>query len=270
VAGPSFGRCPLTLATVVVMDALEALRTTGSVREFRPDPVTDDTVYRLLDTARCAPNGGNRQAWRVVVVHDRSIRRALRELYLRGWYEYLAMTAAGLVPWAPVTDRVAEQHAIAQAAEWAQRADPSAFAERLDEVPVLLVVLADLHQLAAVDRDAPRYTLAGGASIYPFCWSILLAARAEGLGGVLTTMATRHEPQVRSVLGVPEHLAVAALLALGRPVRQPTKLRRHPVETFATVDRWDGPGLGSRPHLESEGQDGAGDADPSAGRAART
>ena len=52
----------------------------------------------------------------------------------------------------------------------------------------MLVLLADLTRLATVDRDAGPYTLVGGASIYPFAWSILLAARAEGLAGVMTTM----------------------------------------------------------------------------------
>ena len=64
-------------------------------------------------------------------------------------------------------------------------------AAHLDEVPVLLALFADLSQLAAVDRDLDRYSLAGGASVYPFAWSILLAARTEGLGGVLTTMLIR-------------------------------------------------------------------------------
>ncbi len=64
----------------------------------------------------------------------------------------------------------------------AAESGPGGFAEHFDEVPVLLVVLADQRNLAAVDRDLGRYTLAGGASIYPFVWSILLAAHEEGLG----------------------------------------------------------------------------------------
>jgi nitroreductase len=227
------------------MDIVDALRTTGAVREFGPDPVPDETVVRLLDTARFAPSGGNRQAWRVVVVRDGDIRRGLRDIYLQGWYQYLALGAAGLVPWAPLTDRAAETAALEAAPGIAATAaaGPGGFAEHLDQVPVLLVLLADLRALAAVDRDLDRYTLVGGASIYPFAWSILLAARAEGLAGVMTTMATRHEDEVRSLLAVPDHLAVAGVVALGRPVHQPTRLRRRPVSDFATVDRFDGPPL---------------------------
>ncbi len=227
------------------MDLLEALRGTGAVREFAADPVPDDVVHRLLDTARFAPNGGNRQAWRVIVVRNPEVRKALRDLYLGGWYEYLAMSVAGLTPWAPVTDRGAEEEALSGALSLAQAgaAGPGGFAEHLDEVPVLLVVLADLRRLAAVDRDLDRYTLVGGASVYPFVWSLLLAARAEGLGGVITTMVVRHEDEVRELLRVPDSHAVAAVIALGRPVHQPTRLRRAAVEEFTTVDHFDGPRL---------------------------
>jgi nitroreductase len=121
---------------------------------------------------------------------------------------------------------------------------PGGFAENLDRIPVMLVLLADLTRLAAVDRDADRYTLVGGASIYPFAWSLLLAARSEGLAGVLTTMVVREEESVKRLLGVPDSVAVAGLLALGHPVHQPTRLRRAPVEDFATVDRFDGTPLG--------------------------
>src|SRR4051812_24524324 len=97
------------------LDLIETLRTTGAIREFDPDPIADDVVYRILDNARFAPSGGNRQGWRVVVVKDPDLRRQLRDLYLPGWYEYLAQRAAGLVPFAPVTDDAKEREAIGQA-----------------------------------------------------------------------------------------------------------------------------------------------------------
>lgn len=227
------------------MELIEALRTTGAAREFTSDPVPDETVWRILDTARFAPSGGNRQGWRVVVVKDPDVRRRLRDLYLPGWYEYLAISSAGLVPWAPVTDRDAETRAAAGAAEIRERsAGATGLAELLHQVPVLLVLLADLSRLAAVDRDFERYTLVGGASIYPFAWNLLLAARSEGLGGVFTTMAVRAEPEVKKLLGAPPELAVAGVLALGWPAHQPRRLRRAAVEEFTTVDRVDGEPFG--------------------------
>lgn len=228
------------------MDLVEALRTTGAAREFSPEPVPDDVLRRILDNARFAPSGGNRQAWRVIVVGDPAARARVRDLYLEGWYEYLAMGAAGLVPWAPVTDREAENEARAKAPEFAAAAaaGPGGFAEHIDEVPVLLLVVADLRALAAVDRDLDRYTLVGGASVYPFCWSVLLAARAEGLGGVITTMAVKREDQVRELFGLPAEVVVAGLVALGFPVHQPHRLKRREVSEFTTVDRYDGPAFG--------------------------
>jgi len=224
------------------MELTTALRTTGAVREFTDEPVDDAAIHRLLDTARFAPNGGNRQAWRVVVVQDPVLRRALRDIYLPGWYEYLAQMSAGLTPWAVVTDRELERQAVESAGEIAAAAaaGPGGFAEHFDEVPVMLVLLADFTRLATVDRDVDHYTLVGGASIYPFAWSILLAARSEGLAGVLTTMVVRDEVAVKELLAVPDTYTVAGVLALGHPVRQPSKLRRGPVEEFATVDRFDG------------------------------
>src|ERR1700760_4433674 len=95
------------------MDLEQALQTTGAVRDFSERPVPDEVVHHILDVARYAPSGGNRQAWHVILVRDPEIRVRLRDLYLRGWYEYLAMAGAGLVPWAPATDRDAERVAMA-------------------------------------------------------------------------------------------------------------------------------------------------------------
>jgi nitroreductase len=222
------------------MDLNEALRTTGAVRDFTEQRVDDAVLARLLDTARFAPSGGNAQAWRIVVIKDPESRRRLRDFYLAGSRDYLALSVAGLRPWAPTNDRAAEARALAAENPTA----PGGFAEHFDQTPVLLALFADLSLLAAVDRDADRYTFAGGASIYPFAWSILLAARDEGLGGVITTIAIREEPQVKALLGAPRALALAAVIALGYPVHQPRRLRRAPVSSFATVDSIDGPAFG--------------------------
>jgi nitroreductase len=73
---------------------------------------------------------------------------------------------------------------------------------------------------------------------------VLLAARTEGLGGVMTTMPVRRENDVRALFGIPETVAVASLVVLGRPVAAPRKLTRAPVSSFAWVDRYGGPPLG--------------------------
>lgn len=228
------------------MDLIDTLRTTGAVREFTDEPVPDEVLARVLDTARFAPSGGNRQGWRVVVVQDADRRRRLRDLYLAPWYDYLAFGSAGLTPWGALNDPDDEAAALVNAPAFAEHAAAGrgGFAEHLDQVPVLLALFADLRALATVDRDLPRIGLAGGASIYPFAWNLLLAARAEGLGGVITTMPIRQEAEVRALFGAPDELALAAVIALGHPVHQPRRLTRAPVGEWAVVDRFDGDPFG--------------------------
>jgi nitroreductase len=224
------------------MDLIQALRGTASIREFEATPVEPETLYRVLDTARFAPSGGNRQGWRVVVVRDAALRARMSELYKSGWREYVAQGAAGLVAWSPLNDPETEAAALRTPVD---ERDSGDFVDRLHQAPVILAVLADLGALAAADRDLDRYTFAGGASVYPFVWSVLLAAHAEGLAGVLTTMQIRRENEVRALLAAPAEMALAAVLFLGYPRRRATRLRRAAVGDFATVDRIDGPPLSS-------------------------
>ena len=144
-------------------------------------------LARVLETARFAPSGGNAQAWRVVVVKDSANRRRLRDYYLQGSREYWPCSPPGCGRGRRPTTATPRPRALAVE----NTSAAGGFAEKFDEAPVLLALFADLSMLAAVDRDADRYTFAGGASLYPFAWSILLAARGEGLGGVITTIAIR-------------------------------------------------------------------------------
>jgi nitroreductase len=219
------------------MDLSEALRDSAAIREFTDEPVPDEMLYRILETARFAPSGGNRQGWRVIAVRDAALKRSMRELYVPGWLEYMAMAAAGLVAWSPTADPDTEAAALTSAS----REELVALSARqFERVPAMLVVLTDPRELAAPDRDHDRYTFAGGASVYPFVWNILLAARGEGLGGVMTTMHIRQEAQVKELLHVPDQLALAAVVFLGHPLRRPGRLRRSPVPGFATFDTYDG------------------------------
>jgi nitroreductase len=218
------------------------MRTTPATRVFTDEAVPDAVLYRILDHARFAPSGGNRQGWHVVLLRDPAIRREIRRLYSLGWREYMAHVDAGLVPFAPREHGRWNGPAIdLDAARQVPR--PNEFADNLDAVPVLLLLIAQLGALACVDNGLDRQSIVGGGSIYPFGHNILLAARNEGLGGVLTSVLVREEPAVRELIGIPDDYAVAGLIALGHPVRTVRKLRRRPVEQFTTIDRFDGPGF---------------------------
>ena len=220
------------------MDLFDAMRTTFACREFIDEPVTDEQLHRILDAARFAPSGGNRQGAHVVVVRDRDLRQRLGELAGPPLRLYAAQTAAGEPPFnSVVPSNVDPDEAMATPT------DQFSLFDHMGDVPVLLVVTVDLATVASMDKDMDRVGLVTGASVYPLVWNILLAARAEGLGGVLTTAVAPAEAEVRSLLGLPETHAVAAMVPLGVPVRQLTRLSRRPVEDFATIDRFDGPPL---------------------------
>lgn len=217
------------------MDSLQILRTTGTVRRFTAEPVPDAVVQQLLDDARFAPSGGNRQPWRVAVVKDVPLRRRLGELMQPVWDGYVARLALGITPYNCVDDTEPSEVRHAR----------NELIDEIDSIPVVLAVAADLRKIALVDAAHDHPPLTGGASIYPFCWSILLSARARGLGGVLTTFLSRVEPQAAPELHLPPHHGLAATIFLGVPEHQPTRLRRGEVSAFTTVDRFDGPAFGT-------------------------
>jgi uncharacterized protein (TIGR02118 family) len=219
-----------------------ALRGTGAVRSFTDRPVGRATLRRVLDTARFAPNGGNKQAWRVISVEDRATRTRIHELTMEVAKEYMALNAAG-------------QRAFGLSAhgrwpgpggvdlEAAHRNEaPAAFAA-FAAAPALLVVACETALIAAMDAELDRHGIVAGASVYPFCWSVLLAARLEGLGGVMTTFAVRKEPEVLELLHIPAGHAIVGAIYLGYPEKQPTKLTRRGVDEFAFVDTFGGDAL---------------------------
>ncbi|MEP7201221.1 MAG: nitroreductase family protein [Ilumatobacteraceae bacterium] len=212
------------------MDLLGALRTTGSVREFSEKPVDDATVAAILDDARFAPSGGNRQPWRVVVVRDAAVRRTLADLMTAVWYEYLGESH----------DSSRAPFALGRSTGATPVVAPYPLLDEIEQVPVVLAVAADLNRIALMDGQAHRPPITAGASIYPFCWSVLLAARARGLGGVMTTFLSRAESDAASVLHLPAEHALVATIFLGHPVKFTTKLKRQPVDSFTSIDRFDG------------------------------
>lgn len=220
------------------MELAEVMRTTPATRSFTDEGVPDEVVHRILDHARFAPSGGNRQGWHVVVIRSAEVRRAIKELYQGSWREYAAHGRIGKVAFSPGSDRFSQSWVDLDEARATEA--PNSFADHLDEHPVVLIVCVELEALAVLDHGLDRQSIVGGGSIYPFCHNIMLKARDEGLGGVMTTAICREEPAVVDLLGVPDTHVVASLIALGHPEQVVTKLRRDPVEDFTTVDRFDG------------------------------
>jgi nitroreductase len=216
------------------MDLYDVMRTTGAVRRFTDDPLPDDVLTRILDNARFAPSGGNRQGVHVIAVRDRATREALGELSRPGARRYVAQAGNGEKPWNPLHPMQVSPEQVASTDVPAQMTEP------LTTCAVVLVICVDLAVVAALDQDLDRIGVVSGGSVYPFAWNVLLAARNEGFGGVLTTMAVAEEPRVKELLGIPKDYAVAGVMPLGKPQRQVKRLTRKPVSEFVTRERFDG------------------------------
>ena len=220
------------------MELYDVMRSTFSAREFTDQPVTDAMIAKILDHARFAPNGGNRQGWKVIVVREQATKDGIADLAVPGAKRYAAQRANGEGPWNALNPPQVSAEVIAATPA------PEVLTEPYRNAPVLLVVCADLSIVAALDQLLDRVGIVAGASIYPFVWNILMAARNEGLGGTLTTMPITQEPKLKPLLNIPDHVAVCAIVPMGYPVHQLTKLSRKPVREFTTSERYDGPVFG--------------------------
>lgn len=209
------------------MDLLEAMRTQGTTRYYEDREVPDEVLHRAFDAARYGPQGGNRQPVRFIVVRDPETKRQLAEWYLPPWKAYLSQAMGGEVELGALPRTV-------------QAADD--FAEHFAEIPVLVVVCAEIAGLHPTDTELGRLSIVGGGSVYPIVQNFMLACRNEGLGTALTTLLCLAEPQVVELLAIPEGFATAACVAVGYPAKGfPSKLTRLPVEEMVFSDRFGQP-----------------------------
>ena len=209
------------------MDLREAIETNGTCRFYKPDPVPDEVLVRVLGAARYAPNGGNRQPVRFVAVRDAATKKKLKDLYLVRWNAYVAQMSKGTV----------QVHAVPKLVENANH-----FANHLDEIPVLVVVCAELANIYPTDHLLGRLSVVGGGSIYPAVQNFLLACRAEGLGTALTTLLCFDEPEVKRLLDIPEGIVTAAMVTVGYPAKPfPKRLKRRPLAESAFLERYGSP-----------------------------
>ena len=191
---------------------LALARSQAAVRRFAPGDVAQAVVDAVLEAATRAPSASNRQPWRFIVVRDPARRRALGDAYRAAWE--LVRPAAAATPLQREAGRLAE---------------------RLDSAPLIIAACLDEAALTTTD-PAARY-----GSILPAVQNLCLAARAAGLGTVLTTLARRADPAVRATLGIPEGVEVVALIPLGRPEGGFPATRRRPVAEVAFAETWGRP-----------------------------
>lgn len=216
------------------MELYDVMRTTFAAREYTGEPVPDAVLYEILDNARFAPSGGNRQGNRVIVVRDIDTRRRLSEMCGSAAKRYAAQVAAGESPWNTIVPTAVTDEEIANTPV------PARLTETYVKADVVLVFVVDLKVVASMDQFLDRIGVISGASIYPFVWNVLMAARQAGYGGTITTMPAAEEAKVQALLNIPADHAVCAVVPLGKPVKQLTKLKRRAVEDIVTLESFDG------------------------------
>ena len=187
------------------MEFYDVMQTTFAAREFTADPLPDEVLAKILDRARFAPSGGNRQGWKVIVVREQKTKDELARLSGIAAKRYAAQAANGESPWNSIDPPRVDAGTIERTAP------PARLTEPIRQAPVVLVVFVDLKVVASIDQDVKRVGVVSGGSIYPFAWNILMGARHEGFGGTITTLAIAQEPKIQELLGLPKHVAVASV-----------------------------------------------------------
>ena len=192
----------------------EAMYTQRALRRFKPDPVPDSVIERLIEAATKAPSGSNKQPWAFLVVRDSDTRQLIGAYYEKAWDAAFGSGTRGENALSP---RI--------------RASAEHLGHHMADAPVLV--------FACIEYSGnPGLTL--GSSIYPAVQNFLLAARGMGIGSVVTTLHKRYDAEISELLGIPDNVETAALLPLGYPVdgEEYGPTRRKPVSEVTHWERW--------------------------------
>jgi len=199
-------------AGVPAVTLLDGLATTRAIRRYTDEPIPDDDLTEILWHAGRAPSGSNRQPFRFLVLRDGdralAAKALLGEAFRAGWN----------------AKREADGYRPSRFADSMQR-----YVDRFEHTPVVILACLDRY------RSPSPYE---GASIYPACQNLLLAARALGYGGALTMWHLGVEAELRALLDIPDTVALSACITLGVPEGHHGPLKRKPVAEIVYDDAW--------------------------------
>ena len=206
------------------MDVFEALYTTRAMRRVKEDPVPDNIIQSMIDSAIRAPSGSNRQNWKFLVVTDKNIREKLSNIYRETCDYYInsflnSAKDPGASSLKKQDDKDIETiRRISNSASW--------LAENYHKVPLLVLALS---------RNDPT-----GSSIYPAIWNLMLAARGHGIGTCLTTVMSFETEKVFEVLNIPNDKGwtLNATITAGYPLGKWGVAERKPVDDVTYLNTW--------------------------------
>ena len=202
----------MTTETRLSMTLGESMFTQRAIRRFRPDPIPEEVLQDILEAAIRAPNGGNTQPWHFLVIRDPELRSKLAELYHEAW-------------WAKRRDQGIMGPQDIPTGKNSQRS-AMRLADQIGQAPVIVLLCATAKGAGPM------------ASVIPAAQNLLLAARAFGIGGTITTLHAQVEERVHQLLGIPDSAQIVYCLPLGYPRGSFGEVQRKPISEVCSYDRW--------------------------------
>lgn len=200
----------------------EGLLSTRAIRLYTDEPVPTEVLRDILFAATRAPSGSNRQPFRFIVLTDGPVAREAKRLIGEGARRFWAAKRE-----ADAYDTGSGAEANSPKARMARTMQH--YVDTYESVPVLVLTCFRRYRPAA-NTD--------GASVYPACQNLLLAARALGYGGVMTSWQFAADAELRSLLHIPDDVEIMATITLGRPQGRHGPVRRRPLSELVYGDRW--------------------------------
>jgi nitroreductase len=221
---PELATSPLPTDTVGL---LEGLTTTRAIRRYTGEPVPPEALRAILFAATRAPSGSNRQPFRFVVLTDGPNAKAAKAL--------LGESARRMWEAKRTRERYdAGSGADADSPKGRIARTMQHYVDTFESVPALVLACRMPRRVpvlvAMSDGD--------GASIFPACQNLLLAARALGYGGVLTGFHAAVEQELKDLLGIPADTVIDGSITLGRPVGHHGPVRRRPLGELVFGESW--------------------------------
>ncbi len=187
------------------MEVLETIRKRRSIRQYKSDPVDDETLKKILESARWAPSWKNTQCWRFIVVRDSNLKAAIADCLIKSKRGDTLVDNAGT--------------------------------KAIKQAPILIVACAELGKTGlnagvfATDKG-DWYMFDTALAMQ----NLVLAAQAMGLGTV--HLGLFDAKKVAKILEVPEGFCVVSMTPLGYPDEQPTARPRKELSEIVFYDKF--------------------------------
>jgi nitroreductase len=201
----------------------EGLLTTRAIRRYADEPVPPDALRDIVFAATRAPSGSNRQPFRFVVLTSGPVADEAKRLIGAGARRFWAAKRE-----ADGYDRGSGTEAGSPKARLARTMQH--YVDAYESVPVLVLACYVPYRSHTAASD--------GASVYPACQNLLLAARALGYGGVMTGWHFAAQAELRELLEIPDEVELMATITLGKPLGHHGPVRRRPLPELVFGDRW--------------------------------